>query len=79
MKVDAKHLNPLPELPGNISIEQQLQKNIESDEELTILYFDIDNFKPYNDVYGFENGDKVIVKLADVLRKQATETEFVAY
>lgn len=79
MKVDAKHLNPLPELPGNISIEQQLQKNIESNEELTILYFDIDNFKPYNDVYGFENGDKVIVKLADVLRKQATETEFVAY
>ncbi|WP_111438986.1 diguanylate cyclase [Psychrobacillus insolitus] len=52
---------------------------MESDEELTILYFDIDNFKPYNDVYGFENGDKVIVKLADVLRKQATETEFVAY
>jgi len=80
LEVDyAKHLNPLSELPGNIIIEQQLQKSIDSDEDLTILYFDIDNFKPYNDVYGFENGDKVIMKLADVLRTQATETEFVGH
>lgn len=63
----AKHLNPLTELPGNIIIEKQLQKCIDTDTNYTVLYFDIDNFKPYNDVYGFEKGDKVIMQLAKIL------------
>lgn len=75
----AKHLNPLSELPGNIMIEKELQNCIDSSDELTVLYLDIDNFKPYNDVYGFEKGDKVIIRLAEILEKNAPENGFVGH
>ena len=61
----AKHMNPLTELPGNVLIEQQLQHCIETDEGYGVLYLDLDNFKPYNDVYGFEKGDQVLMQLAE--------------
>lgn len=75
----AKHLNPLTELPGNIIIEQQLQKCIESSNDLIVLYLDIDNFKPYNDVYGFEKGDKVIIELAKILEKVCPSEGFIGH
>lgn len=75
----AKHLNPLSELPGNIMIEQQLQKCIEATNELIVLYLDIDNFKPYNDVYGFEKGDKVIMDLAKILEEVCPYDGFIGH
>ena len=66
--VNAKHLNPLTELPGNIIIEQCLEKCINSSEPYSILYFDIDNFKAYNDVYGFENGDQAVEEVMESLK-----------
>ncbi|QUG41469.1 GGDEF domain-containing protein [Psychrobacillus sp. INOP01] len=75
----AKHLNPLSELPGNIIIEQQLQKCIEATNELIVLYLDIDNFKPYNDVYGFEKGDKVIMDLAKILEEVCPSDGFIGH
>ncbi|MFJ7826319.1 GGDEF domain-containing protein [Psychrobacillus sp. NPDC096623] len=75
----AKHLNPLSELPGNIIIEQQLQKCIEDKNELIVLYLDIDNFKPYNDVYGFEKGDKVITDLAKILENICPPNGFIGH
>ncbi|RCX19294.1 diguanylate cyclase/phosphodiesterase [Anaerobacterium chartisolvens] len=56
----AKHLNPLSGLPGNILIEQRLEEYIKKTAPYTVLYIDIDNFKVYNDVYGFENGDRML-------------------
>jgi diguanylate cyclase (GGDEF)-like protein len=41
--------------------------SINKNEPYTILYCDIDNFKVYNDIYGFENGDLIIKMLANVL------------
>lgn len=75
----AKHLNPLSELPGNLMIEQQIQRNIEDDEGCTVLYIDLDNFKPYNDVYGFENGDDVITAVARILKKIASPLDFIGH
>lgn len=63
----AKHLNPLSGLPGNILIEHKLKEYISGDSPFTVLYVDIDNFKVYNDVYGFENGDRIIQFLSRVL------------
>lgn len=62
----AKHLNPLSGLPGNVLIEQKLNEVI-TENDYTVLYIDIDNFKVYNDVYGFENGDKVLQSLSKLL------------
>ena len=44
---------------------------INSVEEYYVMYFDIDNFKAYNDVYGFENWDRICEKDCDVRDKQA--------
>ena len=42
--MNAKNLNPLSELPGNIIIENELMQAINSVEEYYVMYFDIDNF-----------------------------------
>lgn len=63
----ARHLNPLTGLPGNLMIEQRLTDIIFKGAPYTVLYIDIDNFKPYNDVYGFENGDRIIQYLCRVI------------
>ena len=82
MEIDvdlAKCANPLTGLPGNIVIDQEVQESVESGRKCTIYYFDLDNFKAFNDVYGFEKGDEVIRILADVLKKNAGSNDFVGH
>ena len=69
----AKHLNPLTGLPGNVLIERQLEAVIGKQLGFTMLYIDIDNFKAYNDFYGFESGDRVLLYLKNVLQKSIME------
>jgi diguanylate cyclase (GGDEF)-like protein len=76
---NARHSNPLTGLPGNVIIEQNIEKCIFSKEEYCVLYFDIDNFKPYNDVYGFENGDKIIKFLAKAINGSILEDDFIGH
>lgn len=76
---NARHSNPLTGLPGNVIIEQNLEKCIFSNGEYCVLYFDIDNFKPYNDVYGFENGDKVIKFLAKAISSNISSADFIGH
>ncbi len=76
---NAKHLNPLSELPGNVLIEQQLEKSISMRTEDYILYYDIDNFKAYNDVYGFENGDRIIRYLSNLLKESLSKETFIGH
>jgi EAL domain-containing protein (putative c-di-GMP-specific phosphodiesterase class I)/GGDEF domain-containing protein len=63
----AKHSNPLSGLPGNYVIETRLKEVVENREDCHIIYFDLDNFKAYNDKFGFENGDKILKTLAKLL------------
>lgn len=65
----AKELNPLTGLPGNAIIFSVLRDVITSCKNHCVLYFDLNNFKTYNDTYGFENGDKVIKFTANLLEK----------
>jgi diguanylate cyclase (GGDEF)-like protein len=75
----AKHQNPLTGLPGNLIIEQKLNQIVGGDSPYSVAYLDIDNFKAYNDVYGFKNGDMVIKLLADILRSNVPENQFVGH
>ncbi len=75
----AKHLNPLSGLPGNVIIEQILNKLLMDFKEYSVAYLDIDNFKAYNDVYGFEKGDWVIKLLSDILKKHRDDLYFIGH
>ena len=65
--------SPLTGLPGNVLIEQELQRRVQAGQETALLYVDLDNFKAYNDHYGFLRGDEVIRALAGVLRSVADQ------
>lgn len=53
-------ISPLTGLPGNIQIQAELKKRLAREKNFTVLYLDLDNFKAYNDVYGFLKGDEII-------------------
>ena len=55
-----RRISPLTGLPGNVQIQAEMKKRLLNKEKFAILYFDLDNFKAYNDVYGFSNGDEII-------------------
>lgn len=76
---NATQLNPLTALPGNPLIERALANMLYERRESCVLYFDIDNFKAYNDVYGFENGDRVIRDLAKHIVRLLPEGEFLGH
>lgn len=65
--------NPLTGLPGNLAIEHELNQRIARGEQLACAYIDIDNFKAFNDYYGFEKGDECIRLVADVLIEAVEE------
>lgn len=71
--VIARDSNPLTGLPGNWAIQREIEKRIERKIPFEIAYIDINNFKPFNDHYGFERGDKVIFHLGNILREVSLE------
>ncbi len=62
-----KDANPLTGFDGNKAIEKELQRRIENKQSFAFLYLDIDNFKAYNDYYGYQKGDEAILFLADII------------
>lgn len=76
--VSALDSNPLTKLPGNTSILQTIQEYIDNEKEFALCYVDLDNFKPFNDRYGFSRGDEVLRLIARVISnvvRQATSGE----
>ena len=55
-----RRVSPLTGLPGNVQIHAELKKRLFNKEYFGVLYLDLDNFKAYNDVYGFIKGDEII-------------------
>ncbi|PCJ32430.1 MAG: diguanylate phosphodiesterase [Gammaproteobacteria bacterium] len=76
----ARHANPLSGLPGNVPISKHTTEAINQQRDVVMCYFDLDNFKPYNDIYGFAKGDKVITATADLLVSHIDPTlDFVGH
>ncbi|WP_338033228.1 bifunctional diguanylate cyclase/phosphodiesterase [Desulfobulbus alkaliphilus] len=76
----AQHANPLTLLPGNVPIQQELQRLFNQVEFFVVCYFDLDNFKPFNDFFGFSRGDKVLRFLADLLIANVDEqSDFIGH
>ena len=53
-------ISPLTGLPGNRQIQTEIKRRLLNKEDFCVIYLDLDNFKAYNDVYGFLNGDEII-------------------
>ena len=60
-------------MPGSPAIEQEARRRLEAREPFAFLYADLNHFKPYNDVYGFERGDAVIRETARLLVEVSQE------
>lgn len=64
-----RRISPLTGLPGNVQIHAELKKRLSKKEPFSVLYLDLDNFKAYNDVYGFLKGDQIIEFTANTILK----------
>ncbi|PLX68690.1 MAG: GGDEF domain-containing protein [Denitrovibrio sp.] len=66
----ARDMNPLTKLPGNNLINSYLNKAFKNtDSSYIFVYFDFDNFKPFNDRFGFRQGDRAITLFADIMKE----------
>ncbi len=61
-------INPSTCLPGTTIIEQEIVRQLEMQAEFALCYADLDNFKAYNDYYGYVYGDKVVKLTARILK-----------
>ena len=78
-----RRVSPLTGLPGNVQIQTEIKKRLLKKEEFAILYFDLDNFKAYNDLYGFAKGDEIIKFTAKTIARNVhssdSENSFVGH
>ena len=65
-----RRISPLTGLPGNVQIHAELKKRLSRKTPFCVLYLDLDNFKAYNDVYGFLKGDQIIEFTAEVIVRE---------
>jgi diguanylate cyclase (GGDEF)-like protein len=76
-------INPLTRLPGNITIMKEIQERIDKKEDFALAYADLDNFKPYNDRYGFAKGDEMLKMtgrlILNTVKQQQAENSFVGH
>lgn len=71
-----RRVSPLTGLPGNVQIQAELKKRFLSKETFAMMYLDLDNFKAYNDVYGFLKGDEIIKFTARTILKNIHTDEY---
>ncbi len=81
--VEEALLSPLTRLPSGLRVERAIEQQLLSPASWSILYIDLDNFKAYNDVYGFIRGNDLIRLLARVatesVRDAGNVTDFVGH
>jgi diguanylate cyclase (GGDEF)-like protein len=70
---EMRAVSPLTGLPGNHRIEEELADRVTKAKPFAVLYLDLDNFKAFNDCYGFLRGDEVITLLATAARRAVME------
>ena len=75
--------SPLTRLPGGVAIENVLKKRLDTKLPLAFCMIDLDNFKSYNDRYGYAQGSellKVTAKIIeDAVKSRGTVDDFVGH
>ena len=76
----ARYANPLTQLPGNVPINEHIDRLLQSGTRFWVCYCDLDHFKPFNDVYGYAAGDDIIKLCAQILQDAADPSlDFVGH
>ena len=78
----ATNQNPLTKLPGNSQIEEFIYRSFKGLKENNIyhmLYFDFNDFKPFNDIYGFRQGDRSILMFKEIIQKELPKSSFIGH
>ena len=65
----AKQANPLTGLPGNREIQAHLSQLVNRRRTFIACHLDLDNFKPFNDTYGYQQGDQVLLHVATTIQR----------
>jgi diguanylate cyclase (GGDEF)-like protein len=65
---EMRNLSPLTGMPGNIRIQEEIERQVREHRPFAVLYVDLDNFKTYNDKYGFVRGDRLIQGTARMIQ-----------
>ena len=75
--------SPLTRLPGGVAIENVMKKRIAADAPIAFCLMDIDNFKAYNDHYGYAKGNDIIQATAAIISeavaKYGHEDDFIGH
>ncbi len=74
--------NPLTQLPGNRAIGEKIEELSKRGEDFYVCYLDLDNFKAFNDTYGFYLGDQMIKKVGlflSLFEKEDPNKRFVGH
>lgn len=76
----ARYANPLTSLPGNVPINEHIERLLAGNSRFVACYCDLDHFKPFNDAYGYRRGDDIIELLGTILTETAdAERDFVGH
>ena len=76
----ARYANPLTMLPGNVPINAHVDRLLENGRPFVACYCDLDNFKPFNDAYGYRRGDELIQFIGHLLSNVAIdEKDFIGH
>ena len=76
----ARYANPLTLLPGNVPIDEHVDRLLAAEIAFVSAYCDIDHFKPFNDLYGYRKGDEMIRALARAIEQSVdAAADFVGH
>lgn len=76
----ARYANPLTSLPGNIPISHHIASQLDQEQSFVTAYCDLNNFKPFNDVYGYWRGDDMIRLCAEVIKSHCNpQQDFIGH
>jgi len=72
---EMRNLSPLTGLPGNIRIQEEIERQVREGRPFAVLYCDLDHFKSYNDQKGFVRGDRLIQATARIIQDAIVELD----
>lgn len=76
----ARYANPLTLLPGNVPIDEHIERLLHGGMRFVVCHCDLDSFKPFNDAYGYQRGDEMILLTARVLAGICDDTaDFIGH